>query len=434
MLAARYFNSRLRAESMQAEILATGDEIRSGALIDTNSAFIAEVLEQNGLQVTRHQSVGDDMGMLAAVIAEISRRADVAVVTGGLGPTLDDMSAAAAARAAGLELVLDVRALEDIENFFRERNRSMANSNRKQAYLPKGSVTLYNPVGTAPGFQIKIGRCEFFFLPGVPYEMKKILTEQVSPRLQTLQGSQRQYCLIRTLSSFGLPESSVGEMVADLETQFPAVKLGLRAKFPEIQVKLYSRRRNQRAGQADLDAAAQWVARQLGNHLFSANGRSMEAVLGELLRARQATVAVAESCTGGLVANWLTNVAGSSDYFLLSAVTYANAAKVRVLGVSPDTLAQFGAVHEETAREMAVGVRQVAGATYGLATTGIAGPSGGSADKPVGTVCIGIATAERIFSRRLSFFFGKRLMNKRIFAMAALDMLRRALLEEKPNR
>ena len=415
---------------MKAEILATGDEIRSGALIDSNSAFIAEVLEQCGLQVTRHQVVGDNMEMLVTALTEIGGRADVAVVTGGLGPTQDDMSAAAAAQAADRELVLDARALEDIESFFHQRNRRMAKSNRKQAYLPKGAVALYNPVGTAPGFQVKIGSCQFFFLPGVPYEMKKMLTEQVSLRLQALQGDRRQYSMVRTLSSFGLPESAVAELVDGLEAHFPDVKLGLRAKFPEIQVKLYTRTQDEGRGQRNLDVAAQWVAGRLGKHLFSTDGRSMAAELGDLLRQRQATVALAESCTGGLVANWLTDVEGSSDYFLLSAVTYANAAKVKVLGVSSETLAQFGAVHEETAREMAEGVRRVANATYGVATSGIAGPSGGSPEKPVGTVCIGVATPEKTTSRQLLFTFGGRLMNKRIFAMAALDMLRRALLEE----
>lgn len=413
---------------MIAEILATGDEIRTGALVDSNTAYIAQVLEQHGVVVTRHLSVGDDLDLLVAVMHEIGGRADVAVVTGGLGPTQDDLSSEAAARAQGVPLVPDARALAEIESYFRGRGRAMTPSNRKQAYFPQGATVLYNPVGTAPGFSVTIGRCRFFFMPGVPHEMRRMLAEKVVPAIQAMQGDDRLYCQTAVISCFGLPESEVGERVDEVPARFPPVKLGLRAKFPEIQVKLYLNSRDEAAGRRTLATASAWVVEKLSPNAFSTQERSMAAETGLLLKARNATVAVAESCTGGLVAHWLTNTAGSSDYFLLSVVAYANDAKIKVLGVAPETLEQYGAVHEETARRMAEGARRAAGATYGIATTGIAGPGGGTPEKPVGTVCIGLAGPQGAKGWRLNFGYGQRLMFKQVFAMAALDTLRRHLL------
>lgn len=412
---------------MKAEILATGDEIRSGALVDSNSAYISDQLEQHGIEVVRHTSVGDDMPILVETLSDIGDRADVAVVTGGLGPTTDDLSAQAAAKAIGVELVFDPHAMENVASFFKKVNRPMSESNRKQAFLPKGCKVLYNPVGTAPGFALTIKRCRFFFLPGVPYEMKRMLADQVIPDMRALKGDARIHTRVQTITTFGLPESLAGEKMAGVEAAFPGIKLGLRANFPLIQVKFYSRDEDASRLDRRLDEASRWAIERLGSAVVSEAGESMESVVGRLLTAESATLALAESCTGGLVANWLTNVAGSSNYFLFSGVTYSNEAKMKVLGVRQATLEKYGAVHEETAREMAEGARRVAGATYGLSTSGIAGPDGGTPDKPVGTVCIGVATPDRAFGRRLTFRFGKRLMNKKIFAVAALDLLRKEL-------
>lgn len=415
---------------MKAEILATGDEIRTGALVDSNSAYIAERLEGHGIRVVRHSSVGDDLDALVDIIKEIGDRSDLAVVTGGLGPTVDDRSAEAAARAADVALIHNAQALATVEAFFKRLGRPFSESNRKQAMIPEGADCLPNAIGTAAGFSISIGRCIFFFIPGVPAEMKRMLSEQVLAKIDSLMGSQRMYNQMKTLSSFGLPESVVGEKVAQVEMLYPDITLGLRAKFPEIQVKLYHRGRNRKAGADILKSAAQWVSGQLGDHIFSVDGATMAEEVGKLLVSANATLAVAESCTGGLVANWLTNTPGASDYFLLSAVTYANQAKVDVLDVSSETLMTRGAVDEQVAAQMAQGARHVGGADFGLATTGIAGPSGGSPQKPVGTVCIAVASADTTVTRRLQYSLGRRLMNKRLFAMAALDTLRRVLLDQ----
>jgi nicotinamide-nucleotide amidase len=415
---------------MIAEILATGDEIRSGALVDSNSAYIAEKLEEIGIPVTRHSCVGDDLGELISVLKEISIRVDICVATGGLGPTEDDLSSEAAASATGEALVLDSKALSDIEAFFKSRNREMPESNKKQAMLPRTAEAMYNPVGTAPGFSIKIGKCVFFFLPGVPHEMKRMLSHETLPRIEKMPGKLQEHCLVRNISTFGLGESDAGERVADLTNDFPDIKVGLRAKFPEIHVKLYLNGQDLSYMESRLASASQWILNRLGRHVLSLEGASLPAVVGDLLRERAATVAVAESCTGGRIANWLTDVPGSSDYFLFSGVTYSNNAKTKVLGVAPDLLKKYGAVHEETAKAMAEGARRISGATYAISTTGIAGPTGGFDDKPVGTVCIGLATPEKVEGKRFYFPFGQRSMNKSIFGMAALDMLRKELLNK----
>lgn len=361
---------------MIAEILATGDEIRSGALVDSNSAYIARELEEAGVEVVRHTSVGDDSESIVSILQEIACRADIAVVTGGLGPTDDDLTTAAAARAAGVELVLDPRALDSVEAFFKARQLPLTPTNKKQALLPTSAQCLMNPIGTAPGFQLKIEGCEIFFLPGVPFEMRQMLTAEVLPRLIQLQGRARSVRLVKTLSTFGLTESATAEHLDGFEERFPLIKLGFRAKFPEIHVKLYGSGLDEDELRSKLAKAEDWVAQQLGSKIFSNTGESLEQAVGNLLRARNETLAVAESCTGGLIADLLTEVPGSSDYFKLSAVTYANSAKINILGVAVGTLDIHGAVSEETAQEMAQGVQRISGATYGLATSGIAGPGG----------------------------------------------------------
>jgi nicotinamide-nucleotide amidase len=413
---------------MNAEILATGEEIRTGTLVDSNSAYIAARLDEAGVKVVRIQAVGDDLEELGAVLLEIAARADLAVVTGGLGPTADDLSAAAAAAAAGVELRLSPEALTSIEEFFKKRNRPMSATSRKQAMLPAGAEVLANTVGTAPGFGISLGRCRFFFLPGVPFEMRHLLEAQVLPRLSAALGDCREYRPVRTLSVFGMTESITGERLAGVEAHFPAVKLGLRAAFPEIQVKLYACAPDPGRARQQLDGAAAWVRERLGDVLFSDAGEPMAAVVGGLLRARGASLALAESCTGGLIAHRLTEIPGSSDYFRAALVTYADETKIRILGVAPQTLVDYGAVHPETAREMAAGARRLAGATYGLATSGIAGPGGGSSEKPVGTVCIGLATPAGARGFRFEFHGHARVLNKQLFAMKAMDLLRRELL------
>ncbi|MFO7964688.1 MAG: competence/damage-inducible protein A [Desulfobacterales bacterium] len=412
---------------MIVEILSTGDEIRSGAVTDTNASYIAQALGEAGISASRHGCVGDDKTMVAGVLEEISHRADIALVTGGLGPTVDDITAEAAAEAAGVDLVPDEKALTMILAFFTSRKRDISPSNRKQALLPRGSKVLHNPVGTAPGFSMQINRCRFFFMPGVPFEMKKMLRDTVIPEMKTIAGSSAVYA-VKTISTYGLPESEVNERCFSFSAAFPDVTLGLRAVFPEIHIKLYGRNENPEILNRSLAKATVWIRERMGIYLLSTKGHCMETVVGRLLVEKKQTLAVAESCTGGLISHRLTSVAGSSRYFLFSGVTYSNESKIRILGVSSDVLETFGAVHEKTAESMARGARSVSGADWAISTTGIAGPDGGTDEKPVGTVCIGISGPNGDSAKRYQLDFGRRSRNKEIFAVTAMDVLRRALL------
>jgi len=413
---------------MIIEILTTGDEILTGAVVDTNSAHIAQALKEIGLLGVRHSCVGDDMNHLVSTLQEIANRADVAVVTGGLGPTTDDITAEAASKSAGVELVLNRSALRSVEDYFRTRNRPASSSNKKQALLPFGAEPIYNPVGTAPGFTLRIEKCLFYFLPGVPFEMHRMLSDSILPSLETLRGRRGELRRVKTISTFGLTESATGERMKGFSAEFPGIKLGFRAKFPEIQIKLYGSGKDSETIDKLMNKATESVLKKIGENVFSVEDMSMEGVVGRLLSEKKATLAVAESCTGGLISHMLTNIPGSSKYFLLSGITYSNEAKTKMLDVSPDIINQFGAVHEKTAKKMAEGVRRIAGATYGLAVTGIAGPDGGTDDKPVGTVCLGLADARSARGFRFYFPFNNRSRNKKIFAMKALDILRQELM------
>lgn len=242
-----------------------------------------------------------------------------------------------------------------------------------------------------------------------------------------MQATPHNFRLVKTLSTFGLTESAVNEQLSEFKHIFRKISLGVRINFPILHLELYGRSQGDHQLPEPLIDATRWIADQLGSQLFSDEGKSMEEVVGSLLRNRNATLAIAESCTGGLISNLVTNVAGSSDYFLFSAVTYSNTAKVKNLNVSASTLEQFGAVDIATAKEMARNVRKIAGATYGLSTSGIAGPGGGTKDKPVGTVCIGVATPNSIAGHHFHYADNNRSRNKRIFAITALDLMRREL-------
>ncbi len=413
---------------MIVEILATGNELLSGALVDTNSAYISEKIGEIGIMAACHTLVGDDEGKLKSTFEELSNRADIIIVTGGLGPTRDDLSREIAARAAGVKLELDQVSLDRIEQFFIARGRKAPKNNQIQAQFPVGAEILENPIGTAPGFTLKINRGTFFFMPGVPAEMRKMLNEQVIPRItQLIEDPYFYEC--KTISTFGLGESALEEKLEGFLEHFLGIDLGFRASFPEVQVKLYQKKKSQTALLKEQKEAVNWIEERLGEKIISLDGNSLAAVVGKLLVDKKATLAVAESCTGGLIANLLTNNAGSSEYFILAAVTYADIAKQKILSVPPETLEKYGAVHVETAMAMAAGARKLSGATYALATTGIAGPSGGTSEKPVGTVCIGLAGPEGVTSKRYHFSFGKRLLNKKIFTAQALDILRRKLLK-----
>ncbi len=414
---------------MIAQILSTGDEVLLGDIIDTNAAFLCTRAKELGIAVEKITAVGDFAGSIAAVITEISHEADICLVTGGLGPTSDDCSAEACAMAAGDRLEINPRALKTMQAYFAKKGFELNPENEKQALLPSASTMMENSAGTAPGFYLQINQCVFFFMPGVPAEMKIMFETQVKPVLIRRFGLDDDIRVER-LTVFGLAESTVGQRMNGFNEQFPKIRIGFRADFPVIEVKLIQHKtgHSSNTAAADLVRARKWVMDRLENKIVSESGRSIAQEVGQLLICQKKNLAIAESCTGGLISNMITDVSGSSEYFVFSAVTYSNDAKVRVLGVDEVTLIEHGAVHEQTAIEMARGARQVAGADIAISTTGIAGPGGGTAQKPVGTVCIGVADAHTAEARQYRFLFGERSRNKTMFATMALELLRRRLV------
>ncbi len=308
--------------------------------------------------------------------------------TGGLGPTTDDVTTEAVANAVGARLVRDDASLDSIRRRFEKAGRTMTASNEKQADFPEGADILPNPVGTAPGFGVRIGECVAYFLPGVPREMKRMFEQQVAPRVRALAPNNLFQSRLRT---FGLPESVVGEKLDGVERAYPGTVIGYRAQFPEIEVKVLARAASHPAARDLCERATAEVRGRLGQHVYGESDDTYSGVVGRALRGRGWTLAIAESCTGGLVGHLLTREPGASDFLVLDAVTYANSAKSRVLGVEEETIRWHGAVSPEVAGAMAEGARRVSGADVALSLTGIAGPSGGTDGKPVGTVYIGLA-------------------------------------------
>jgi len=414
---------------MIIEILSTGNELTTGALADTNAAYISESLTQNHLKVNRHHVIGDDLHTISSVLSEISHRASILIVTGGLGPTSDDLTAEAVAKTIDKSLVFNQSAYDDMCLFFERIKRPMNPSNKKQAYLPEGAQAIPNPVGTASGFKVLIGKCHAYFLPGVPHEMKKMLQSYVLPDIRQHFSHILQKNSYQTIVCFGPSESAIGDAIKDIPQIIEGVEVGTRSIFPELQIKLYATGESIDLIESSLEQAEKLCIERLGKYIVSTKGESIQQVVGDLLRKEKATLAIAESCTGGLISHKITEIPGSSDYFLCAAVTYANDIKISMLNVSSETIEKYGAVSQETVMEMVSGIQKKTNARYCLATSGIAGPGGDTPEKPAGTLCMAVAYDSDILSQRIVLPFGTRRQKKELFTMAALDMLRRKILQ-----
>lgn len=368
---------------MIAAILSTGTELTRGELTNTNSTWIAEELTLVGIEVATILTVDDNTERIAAAFETLSVKHDCVICTGGLGPTTDDVTAAALAQACHVELDCDEVSLRAIEARLLRLGRAMTPSNARQAHLPKGSARIPNAHGTAPGFSISLNGTRVFCLPGVPDEMKPMFSESVLVELQQRRERSVAQVVLRTL---GLAESAVNDSLAGIAEEF-GVTLGYRVHFPELAVKVIARAGSQDAALAVANRAADRVLARLGSQaVFGRGNETLPEVVAARLRSKGQKLAVAESCTGGQVCSLLTSVAGVSDVFMGGVVAYANEVKHGVLGVPVETLQQHGAVSPQTALAMAEGVRTRLSADYGLAITGIAGPTGGTIDKPLGTV------------------------------------------------
>ncbi len=410
-----------------AAIIAVGSEMLGPLRQDTNSLWLSERLEEIGIPVVRKSIVGDDPALVAEELDNASRAARLVLTTGGLGPTADDVTVGAVAAWLGAELRRNEAFLEHMRQRFEKRGIAMPECNAKQADFIVGARVLENPQGTAPGFWAKRGEADVVVLPGVPSEMKEIFDNRVFPVLEELGGGvvgRR-----RVLRVAGMGESAVEELVAPVYRKWKDDPVTILAAPGEVQLHLAVRGEPALA-EARLAAMEKDFRDVLGERIFGQDGEELAAVVGRLLRDSRLTIALAESCTGGLASAMLTDVPGSSQYFLGSVISYANSAKEDVLGVKVDTLRAHGAVSAESAAEMAKGARERFGADLALAITGIAGPDGGSPEKPVGTVFLALSRRAGAEFAKKRLFVGGRSVIRRAAAIHALELLRRHLSGE----
>jgi nicotinamide-nucleotide amidase len=411
---------------LSAEIIAIGSELLTSNRTDTNSLWLTDKLNRIGIDVKLKTVVGDDDARLEETIKDAVKRSRVVLTTGGLGPTEDDITRKVAARALGKRLALDEKVLEEIRERFRSFGiANMPERNSRQAMVISGAQVLSNPNGSAPGLFLEHEGCAIALMPGPPREMKPMFENHVQSRLEKLAGGVR--FATRVLRVAGLGESAVDEKIAPIYTKYENPQTTILFNSSEIEIHLRAHGRTEADAEALLDDLALKVEQELGNSAFSFRGETMEEVVGRRLAMTGFTLAVAESCTGGLIAQRLTSVPGSSKYFTEGVVTYSNEAKVRLLGVDKKMILEFGAVSQQVARDMARGVRHRAKTDFGLAVTGIAGPDGGTEEKPVGLVFIALADDAHTEHKRLMIPGDRELVRWRA-SQAALDMLRRRLI------
>jgi nicotinamide-nucleotide amidase len=412
---------------VKAEVLTIGDELLRGEIVDSNKAFLSDRLLSLDIETHYHASVRDVPADMIDAFRRAAERSDVVLVSGGLGPTRDDLTSQSLAAAFGREMQLDENALAGIRAFFTAIGREMTDNNTSQAWFPDGAEVLANPIGTAPGFMLDVKHALFFCMPGVPREMMRMMDEQVLPRIAArLSGAGARVVRARLLRTFGMGESTLDAELADIAASGDVV-LGFRTSFPDNYLRPVARAATAAQADALLDRVSEAIRARLGPLVYGEGEQTLEQAVGDLLRERGARVAVAESCTGGLIATKLTDVPGSSQYFLGGVVAYADAAKQSLLGVPEALIARHGAVSEPVARAMAEGARARFGADLAVATTGISGPDGGSEAKPVGLVHVALADAQGTHADHFVFPLD-RTRHRQLTAQVALDWIRRRLL------
>lgn len=412
----------MKRAALVVEALAIGDELLDGRLADGNSRDLAEVLAPFGAALTRITAVGDDVDAIAEAVLEAASRADVVVTSGGLGPTTDDLTALGVARAAGCDVRIDDDTFSYIKRRFEERGLFMPENNRRQAELPATGEVLGNEVGIAPGFLTRVGGAEVYSLPGVPREYRWILEHKVLPRLTARLGG-GDVVERRTIRCLGISESGLGAALEDLQKRNPDVLVQYRTSFPENHARVVVRGRDEPAVKARADALAAQARQAIGGAAYGIGDASLAKRLVDSLLEHGRTLVVAESCTGGLVGKHLTDVAGSSGVFKGGVIAYANDVKHGLLDVPQAVLDEHGAVSEEVAAAMAQGARARLGADYALSITGVAGPGGGTDDKPVGTVCFGLADERGVTTKRRLLLGTTREMIRELSAAVVMRWL-----------
>ena len=413
-------------QAVNAEIIAIGDELLYGQIMDTNSHWISQELDAVGVRVVRKTTVGDNRTDILTAFEEASKRADLILITGGLGPTQDDLTKPLLAEYFGCEIVEVPEAVAAVSSYFLRRGREMTPLNILQGHLPSCCTYVPNPVGTAPGMWFEQKGCYWMSMPGVPHEMKKLVKDFVLPKLsQVFELPVIYHKLIKTA---GIGESWLADLIKDWENALPAhIRLAYLPSLGHVKLRLTAFGTNKEKLQQEVAAQIQVLLPQIEKYVYGYDEETLETALGKLLKNAGKTIALAESCSGGYVSHLITTVPGSSAYYQGAVVPYHNAFKERILGVKSETLSSHGAVSEATVAEMAEGVRQLFNADYGLASSGIAGPDGGTADKPVGTVWIACSGPEGVETRKLQLT-QDRMLNIQLTGVAVLNLFRTCFL------
>jgi nicotinamide-nucleotide amidase len=412
---------------MQAYIITIGDEILLGHTLNTNAAYIGECLNELNITVQKISVVGDDETSIINEFKLAQGNCDLVFVTGGLGPTHDDITRKCVVNFFNTELVENEQVLEDIKSLFEKRGRQLTDINRNQAKVPKIAEVIRNEYGTAPGLWIEQDNKVFIVMPGVPYEMKGMMESSVMKRLEEIKGEEKVFVERKILLTTGIPESMLYERLGNLDEVLGGAKLAFLPNQFGVKLRLTVEEADRELAKNKLSETEQKIRTKVGRYIYGSDNQLLEEVIGKLLSDRELKIAVAESCTGGLIGSMLTDISGSSNYFERGIVSYSNASKVEILKVNEDTIAEHGAVSREVAMQMADGVKSTSGADIGLATTGIMGPTGATTEKPVGLVYIGYCD-EKVCTARKFTFGNDRILNKERTAQAALDFVRRQLL------
>lgn len=410
------------------EVITIGDELLIGQVVDTNSAWIGQELNKIGLEIVQKTAISDDANHIKAALDLAKTRANIILITGGLGPTKDDLTKQTLAQYFNCGYRTDEAVKEHLTDFFTRRGMPILDVNIQQADVPEICETIFNPLGTAPGMWFEVDGRIYVSMPGVPYEMKGMMESFVLPRLAKM--GEGQSIVHKTLMTVGIGESFLSKKIQSVEDSLlPHIKLAYLPNYNIVRLRLTARGDNEAQLQAEVDEIAQRLHAIVGEYIVVDSDIPMPQLVGNLLKQRGKTFATAESCTGGFIAHQITSVAGSSAYFLGSVISYHNKIKMQQLGVPQQVLETVGAVSQETVEQMARGVVQLLGANYGVATSGIAGPDGGTPEKPVGTVWIAATNGSKVVSKKYNFH-GTRLAIIERSAIMALNMVRELILED----
>ncbi|MDN3670205.1 competence/damage-inducible protein A [Echinicola jeungdonensis] len=413
---------------IKAEIISIGDELLYGQIMDTNSHWISQQLDQIGVKVVRKTTIGDNTKDILAAFKHAEHRANIILITGGLGPTRDDLTKPLMAEYFNCDIQLVPEAKEDLQKFFARRGKELTHLNELQAHLPTKCTYVPNKMGTAPGMWFEENGCIWMSMPGVPHEMKNLIKEFVIPKIKSLFKLPSIYH--KVIKTVGIGESWLADLIRDWEDQLPGhIKLAYLPSLGEVKLRLTAFGKDQSQLQMEVADQIEKVLPMITAYVYGYDQDSLETVVGRLLKASNKKVALAESCTGGYISHLITSIAGSSDYYNGSIVPYHNEFKAAELGVSRDTLEKHGAVSEETVTEMAALVRKKFKADYGLASSGVAGPGGGTPEKPVGTVWIACATHNQVTTKKLQLG-EERMLNIQRTGVGALNLLRKVILND----